>query len=179
MNTSTFISIISNNFERIKKNFQTGLKTNGYEFDEDLFIDTLLRCSCTLKDKQMTEKEAAKYYWVSYINSLKRVKSNPLEFDIEEYDIDDPEEEYNEDIDGLYNYIILSVESKFGTDISNAWREHICHGKTYKELEMMGYKMKFNYEFKRITRFIRNHLVKHRIFIEFMSNVRDDVKINI
>lgn len=179
MSASSFINIVSNNFESLKHNFQIGLKAHGYEFDEDLFIDTLLRCSCTLKDHIMTEKEAAKYYWVAYVNGLKKLKSKPTEFDIDDYDIDLLEESYNEDLDQLYDYIMKSISSKFGEKIMTAWKLHICSGLTYKELKAQGFDIKFNYEFKRITRFIRNHLVKNKMFIELLSNIRDDERIYI
>ena len=98
-----FLNHISDNLEEIKKNFKTGLSKQGYLFDEDVLSDVILKCNDKLSDKNIDKKDSIKYLWVSYINKLKNnIKRNkedvglPINFDM----IDN---EYDFDIDELYN----------------------------------------------------------------------------
>lgn len=172
------IEIIKENFLNIKQNFQIGLLRYGYEFDEDLFVDVVLKCIKTLENKDLSKQEFSKYIWVAYLNKVKRIKSKKIfinslddfiEVDENLYIID---EEYNENTDNLYNEIVKEIKNKFGESVTNAWILHICHNKSYKELANDFRDMKFNFEFKRIKKYILNKLVKtNKNILELMSNM--------
>lgn len=175
MGESNFKEAICNNFNNLKRNFQSGLKNKGYDFDEDLFIDTLLKCGSALKNRDITKSEMIKYCWTAYVNGLKRLKlKEKTTLDIEETTVEIYDIPYNEDIDRIYEIIIKEVKERFEEHISSAWISHVCHNKSYKELESDGYDFKFNYEFKRIMRYIRNNLLKNNEELsELVKNLKD------
>lgn len=175
----SFITIVSENFNEIRRNFERGLCKIGYEWDEDLFIDVFLKCVEILKNRKLTKSGAIKYYWVSYLNTLRKykVKSKQL------INTDDLPEDialytptYNKDVDIIFDIIMLAIREKFGDRIANAWKSHICQGKTYKELANEGFNdMKFNYEFKRIMKYIRKDLSKKdKTFAELWNYLKEN-----
>lgn len=153
----TFSFYISNYFYEIKSNFQSGLKKRGLKFDEDIFSESCLKCLETLKDKEITEQEALKYFWVAYVNRLK----TPDKILFESFDeIDIMDEDYDSEIDELYDILIENLNKKFDNDLVEAWRLHFAKGVKYKELKEMGYDYNFNPEFKKIIRYIKNKLLE-------------------
>lgn len=176
-----FINVIGSDFEETKQNFQIGLKKCGYEFDEDLFVDVCMKCNNVLKDRELTKKECIKYLWVAYVNTLKRIKTNQIYITSLDCILKTEEigegicvDEYNEDKDKLCEFILNAIKEKFGESVAKAWRLHICDGISYKELEREFVGMKFNFEFKRIKKYILNNLAKtDKIFIELMSCLND------
>ena len=56
----------------------------------------------------------------------------------------------------LYTDILNSIREKFGNEYTSAWVEHI-NGKTYKDLEFLGYNFKFNDIFKKIVKWVRKN----------------------
>ena len=53
MCSGTFSEVVASSFQEIKRNFKSGLKTSGYEWDEDIFMDAYIKCDSVLKDKLM------------------------------------------------------------------------------------------------------------------------------
>lgn len=165
--TGTFMDLVAGKFALIKSKFINKCKTNEMEFDEDLFMDTFICCCKTLKDKKMSIDECIKYYWVSYLNKIKTNK--PKEHRFESFDEltgtgakisflgTGP---YDRTIDDQYNDIITYIYSKYKKEYADAWILHTCEGKSYKELEEIGYNFKFNDVFKRMTRNIRSEFKK-------------------
>ena len=166
-----FLNHISDNLDEIKKNFKTGLSKQGYLFDEDVLSDVILKCNDKLSDKNIDKKDSIKYLWVSYINKLKNnIKRNkedvglPINFDM----IDN---EYDFDIDELYNYIVNRVRNEFGDVISNAWIDYFCHSKTSKDIIKI-YKIDNNFQYilKKIKKFILDDLKQNN----YINNIRMD-----
>lgn len=178
MNTdkkSYFADIVADNFYEIRDNFKKGLKGKGYKYDEDVLSDAFISCNTALKDKYLTKEEAVKYYWTAYINKLKSksAKNSNIVYisdisyndDIfEQYkDIDVIDEQYNEDVDILYNYIMSKVEEKYGEYETRIFDLHICQGVHTKELIKMGYTdVNFEYLTKKIKRYIKNHIINNK-----------------
>lgn len=156
-----FEDAVVKKFNSIRNEFETRSYNLFNMFDEDLFMDAYIKCSSTLKDKQMSYQEYIKYYWAAYTNMFKTEYSKPTPISL-----DDPNRgeiislstPYNRNIDVLYEKITESVITKFG-HVGEAWVEHI-HGKSYKELESMGYNFKFNDSFKKITKWVRENFKK-------------------
>lgn len=171
---SHFADIVADNFYEIRNNFKRGLKGKGYEYDEDVLSDAFISCNTALKDKYLTKEEAVKYYWTAYINNLKSKSaknSNTIYISdisyndniFEQYkDIDIMDEQYNEDVDILYNYIMSKVEEKYGEYETRIFELHICQGVHTKELIEMGYTdVNFEYLTKKIKRYIKTHIIKN------------------
>lgn len=155
-----FMDIIGADFDNIKDSFINRCKKFEMEFDEDVFMDTLLNCERVLGDKEMIKSDCLRYYWVAYANKLKTIKSKQDLFipydDILNYNIQQPlYDSYNPLIDSMYNEIVKLAYKKFDKTYVDAWLIHVCEGKSYKELRDMGYNFKFNDIFKRITRLIK------------------------
>jgi hypothetical protein len=182
---SKFADIVADNFYEIRDNFKRGLKGKGYEYDEDVLSDAFISCNLSLKDKYLTKEEAVKYYWTSYINKLKTKSSKPLNtvyisdisYDDDVFDqykdIDVIDEQYNEDIDILYNYIMNKVVEKYGEYEARIFELHICQGIHTKDLIAMGYvDVNFEYLIKKIKRYIKTHVIKED---KFASSLLDNI----
>lgn len=160
-----FDEAIAKNFNKIKKDFIRKSINIFENFDEDIFMDSYLKCASALKNKQLTENEYIKYYWAAYCNSYKTDKVESSKF----VSLDDPDKgqvislytPYNINIDITCNDIIEGVRKKFGDYYTNAWLMHI-DGKSYKELESIGYTFKFNDIFKKIVKWVRVEFKKSR-----------------
>lgn len=161
-----FSDAIAENFNKIRKDFEKKSYSLFEEFDEDLFMDTYIKCSDKLRGKEMSKDEYIKYYWISYVNGFKTIKSES----VNTISIDDPNREhiislyspYNIGIDITCETIIKNVRMKFGDYYTDAWLLHTSEDKTYKELEELGYKFKFNDIFKNITKWIRSEFKNAR-----------------
>ena len=158
-----FIDIIVENFNEIQRNFKIGLLNKGYMYDEDLFNDAFISCNNALYDKELTKKEAIKYFWTAYINKYKTKMSknkNLLSFEDVTNDIDLSEEIYDETIDEIWNIIIQAVRDKFGIKKAFIWELYVCHGKSSKEIRNMGIQVdNFVYLTRQIKRYILNQLI--------------------
>lgn len=168
-----FSVIISENFEEIRNNFKSGLKSRGYKYDEDILADTFIKCNSTLKDKKLTKKEAIKYFWVSYINTIKNDnKQNKKTVELSnKYDIIN--DEYNDDIDNLYNIIIKELYNKFGEKTTNIWIQYKFNKKTFKDiLNTYDVDKDFQYTIKKIRKYLKNDLYKNKLIHNLIYDIR-------
>ncbi len=174
MDDDDFNDILSQDFENIRRKFRDDIIRHGYIFDEDIFIDVYLRCIKGIHNRGLNRVQCIKYLWVAYLNKLKQVQSKKIFVGPINYDIEIIDEPYNISIDNLYKYIIKVVEDKFGENITHAWVDHFCYDKTYKELEPIYKGMKFNFEFKRIKKYILTKLIIHdRKFQDLLENMHE------
>lgn len=160
----TFNSVLEADFDTIKRNFRLACMKHNLMFNEDIFIDTYIKCVIALQDKDMTNISHISYFWTAYANNLhksQRVsKFKPKSCVIT--DIHSATTEYEEDFkDLLYDIIQIAVDSKFGTGVTNIWKLHFIDNKTYEELELMGYEgINFHNLFRQINFYIKNILPK-------------------
>lgn len=175
--TKTFIDIVTENFEKIQRNFRAGLKDKGYSYDEDIMSDAFISCNNALKDRKLTEKEALKYYWTAYINKYKtKLLSNRLSLvnDIEDFDI--IEDTYDETIDKIYNIVIEAIREKFGLKDAYIWEMYVCQGKSAKAIRNLGFNVdNFVYFTRKIKRFITNHLIQNNKELQELIKYRKEV----
>lgn len=161
----TFMDIVASDFSNIKNKFINKCKTNEIEFDEDLFMDAFLCCCKTLEAKSITKEECIKYYWVSYLNKIKTNKPKENKFEsLDEmrgqYSVSMTTGLYNHWIDEQYSGVVEFAYNNYQKEYVDAWLLHICEGKSYKELNELGYNFKFNDVFKRIMKSIRKEFKK-------------------
>ena len=162
MDKQTFAEIVSENFEEIHHNFQSGLKSKGYEYNEDLMNDAFISCNSTLMNKKLTKQEALRYYWTSYINKYKTWSSKkkyvPLPDDYEEYD----DEPYNTTKDEIYRMIIDGLIDKFGIRKTYIWELYACQGVSAREIIKMGFHDVENFVYfnRQIKRYIQHHIIR-------------------
>ena len=168
-----FSTIIANNFPEIKRTFKSGLKNSGYKWDEDIFMDTYIKCDNVLGDKIIDKKEALKYFWTAYINKLKnyyKSKYSIMEYIRDDYDMIN--EEYNTFKDILCYEIYKRVEKEFGEEIANAWVDHRAYHKSVNEImEKYGFKQDFHYTLRKIKKYINEIIMNDSYIIEISDNV--------
>lgn len=171
----SFAILISNNFDEIVRNFKSGLKNQGYIYDEDILADTFVKCNSKLCDKEMTKSEAIKYFWTAYINRLKndsKKKNRLVEYS---GDFDRCAEQYDPDIDKLYSLVTTEISKKFGSGVANLWIDYACNHKTYKDIakdsgEVDG---SLHYILKKIKKYIRQELpLNNTEYNEIINNIR-------
>ena len=149
----TFDEVLSANFTPIKRKFKNDLHRSGYKFDEDVFMDTYIKCSVRFKGIELKPIEYLKYFWRSYINNYKSSQTTP-EINAEEYIEIYYNNTYDINTDILYNLILNIIREKFGDDLTDKWIQHVCYKKTYQELGI-DYKLS-----KQIKRYVLKELPK-------------------
>lgn len=160
---NTFFHNVEPRFKSFKKNIQKQAKKSNIIFDEDVFMDTLIRCSETFSIENATDTDIDQYFWIAFkqniFSNFSRNKFNKtVKFD----DFGDGiiDEEYNSDIDEIIGLIKSEVKTEFGEQIYDAWILHICNGLTYCELENNGYEgLNLHNEFRQIKRYICQKLL--------------------
>ena len=168
-----FSSIISNNFQEIKRTFKSGLRNSGYIWDEDIFMDTYIKCDNVLGDRIINKTEALKYFWAAYINKLKnyyKSKHSIKEVIRDNYDMID--EEYNIFKDILCYEIYKKVEKEFGEEIANAWVDYKAYRKSANEImKKYGFKQDFHYILRKIKKYINEIIMTDPYIIELSNNI--------
>lgn len=172
-----FSIIIARNLDEIRNNFIIGLRKIGYSFDEDMFVDVGIRCALTLNGKPITKKELIKYFWTAYINTFKnnvsKLQSRQFDDKISDKIIYNTTS-YNIDIDILYKIITYSIKNEFGEDVANAWIDHFCYDKTYKELKDTYGDRNYIWIFRKIKKYILTKLPKiNPKYNEIVNNLFD------
>ena len=159
MYDNEFSKLISEEFDLIKSKFESKSISLYEEFDEDVFIDAYIKC-CEVINKPLSKEECIKYFWTAYANRFKTMQSKNKYtsfHDIQKNQIISINESYNYNIDILYGRIINDAKLVFNSEYVEAWIYHICEGKSYKELEQLGYNFKFNDVFKKIMKWVRKN----------------------
>lgn len=163
--TNIFFRNVEPRFEPFKKNIKKMATQNNIMFDEDVFMDTIIRCATTFSNKNATNKDIDMYFWMAFKqNSFSKFSRNKLRDTVsfDNIDINIFNENYNSDIDNILDLIKDEVINKFGENIYNAWILHICNEYTYTQLEENGYKgLNLHNDFRQIKRFIKQKLIKN------------------
>lgn len=137
---------------------------NKLTFNEDVFMDTIIRCMETFSVENATDMDVDNYFWKAFKqNSFSNFSRNKFRDTVNLDDFGDNliDEDYNTDIDEIVDLIKNEVKNEFGETIYNAWILHICNGHTYTELEENGYDgLNLHNEFRQIKRHISNQFVK-------------------
>lgn len=157
--TNPFVKYIESNFNDLRKKTENKSRKEKMCFNEDVFMDTIVKCLTNFSKETITVTEIEKYFWKAYKQNIYSKFSrddfnNMVDFD--DCDIDIIDEDYNEDIDNIVEIIKNEVKQKFGPTIYDAWLLHVCNNYTYTELEKIGYKgLNLHNEFRQIKRFIK------------------------
>lgn len=155
---TVFFRCIEPRFESFKEKIKKLSAKNNITFNEDVFMETLLRCAETFPTVDVSEIDVDSYFWVAYkqnsYNTLTRNKFRNT-ITVDEYGDNIIDVEYNNDIDIIADMIKDEIEKEFGLSLCNAWMLHVCEGYTYSELDRAGYKdLNLHNSFKKIKRFV-------------------------
>ena len=144
VSTNAFFKNIESRFEEFKLKIIKYSKSCKIDFDEDIFMDTILYCAETCPEECYTNDKIDNYFWVSYKQNIINAKyRNKFSDAVDIDDIDDNiiDTEYNDDIDYIVDIIKDDIEKKFGKDICDAWVLGVCEGWSDSELESIGYRI--------------------------------------
>lgn len=159
-----FQSVSDKEFKTFKEKIIKLSVKNNIEFNEDVFMDTIVKCMTTFSNDNATNVDAEHYFWKAFKqNSFSYFSRNKfkdtINFDIFGDGISDVK--YNADIDEIVDLLKSEVEREFGRQICDAWILHVCYDYTYTELEQRGYEgLNLHNEFRQIKRYILNKIVK-------------------
>lgn len=159
-----FQSVSDKEFKAFKNKIIKLSAKNNIEFNEDVFMDTIVRCMTTFSKENATNVNVEHYFWRAFKqNSFSYFSRNKfrdaINFDIFGDNI--LNSEYNADIDEIVDLLKNEVDKEFGCQICDAWILHVCYGYTYTELEQRGYEgLNLHNEFRQIKRHILNKMVK-------------------
>ena len=159
-----FQSVSDKEFKAFKTKIIKLAANNNIDFNEDVFMDTIVRCMTTFSKEDATNVDVEHYFWRAFKqNSFSYFSRNKfkdtINFDIFGDNILNTE--YNADIDEIVDLLKNEVEKEFGSQICDAWILHVCYDYTYTELEQRGYEgLNLHNEFRQIKRFIFGKLLK-------------------
>ena len=160
-----FQNVSGDGFKAFKNKIKKLSAANNIEFNEDVFMDTIIRCMTTFSKDDATNVDIEHYFWRAFKqNSFSYFTRNKfrdaINFDVFGDGIIN--DEYNADIDEIVDLLKNEVEKEFGTQICDAWILHVCYGYTYSELEQRGYEgLNLHNEFRQIKRYINNKIIKN------------------
>ena len=164
MREVTLDEILEKRFHEIIFNFQKASRKNGIVFNEDIFMDTYIKCSKKLNDKNMNETQIIQYFWTAFVNNTKKsYRDKKTHIDIDEYEeiLDIIDEPYDDRRCKVYDIITKYVEDNFTKEEYKTWFLHFVENKSYNDLINMGYNnINFHNVFRNINNHIKNNLPK-------------------
>jgi ATP-dependent Lon protease len=159
----TLNGILEKRFHEIILNFKKASRRHNITFNEDIFMDTYIKCCERLNEKDLDENQIIQYFWVSFVNNTKKsYRNNKITVDIDEYEevLDIIDEPYDDRRLRVYDIITKYVETKFPDDYK-MWYLHFAENKSYNELKKLGYEnVNFHNVFRNINNYIKNNLPK-------------------
>ena len=169
-----YLNQISSRYDEIKKSFQMNISKLKMNFDEDIFQDTLIKCSETYKDDVSDIKKVKAYFWTAFktntINCNQRRKR--VEY-IDATPVDIIDEEYMEEIDEFVEIAKNALYGEFGEEITDLWLRHVTKDEEYEDLARESGINNIHYQFKKIRKYIREELPKkNQRFKEIMGILR-------
>ena len=170
-----YLNQISSRYDEIKKSFQMNISKLKMNFDEDIFQDTLIKCSETYKDDVSDIKKVKAYFWMAFKqNTLNYTQRKKRTEDIDSYSgLDIIDEEYMEEIDEFVEIAKDALYGEFGEEITDLWLRHVTKDEEYEDLAKESGINNIHYQFKKIRKYIREELPKkNQRFKEIMGILR-------
>ena len=160
-----FFHLVEPCFDILRDKIEKRAKKNKIFFNEDVFMDTILRCSSTFSNQNATITDVENYLWRAFKqNSFSYFSRNKFRdvINLDDFGDDIIDEEYNPDIDEIIGLIKQEVKKEFGPQIYDAWLLHVCNNYTYDELKQCGYEgLNLHNEFRQIKRYICNKFINN------------------
>lgn len=169
-----YLNQISLRYDEIKKSFQMNISKLKMNFDEDIFQDTLIKCSETYKDDVSDIKKIKAYFWTAFkTNTINCNQRRKRVEDIDATPVDIIDEEYMEEIDEFVEIAKNALYAEFGEEITDLWLRHVTKDEEYEDLARESGINNIHYQFKKIRKYIREELPKkNQRFKEIMGILR-------
>jgi hypothetical protein len=147
MKTGTFMDWVASNYKEIKQLFKTRTYNMNYEFDEDSFNDAFIKCVNKFESEKITYETVLKYFWTSYINTVKTnlIKESNMQYEELDEELHDCiDNTYNEFFDDdyskeVYNIIMNAITVKYGKEDAKIYSLYKYHDWTENDLIAAGY----------------------------------------
>lgn len=149
-----FITYIGEHYEDLKKKYRKFASLNKYEWDEDIFSDTIVKCYDTIqrngKLADNSERGIENYFFLSLRNNLKReqqysrvknrvdASGDELKAALENhYGETSVTEKIKEDLykDFAILYLMQKADQHFDAETMHCFQTKALYGLTYKELK--------------------------------------------
>lgn len=152
-----FINHINDHYGELKSKYKAFCQLNGYQWDEDIFSDTILKCFDAIKKKgklnDTTAQGIENYFFISFKLNIKRegqyARVTKRDLNVSSDSINDVYETwYNENnttsrqklLSDLWKdfstlYIMRTVEDNFSPNDFYIFKLKTLHGYTYKQLQ--------------------------------------------
>lgn len=163
---TVFYNLIQKNYNEIKKRFTTSLKNCGFDLDEDILHDTLIKCAKKLDNHEvnMSDEEMLNYVYISLKTNMIRDKyydynrktiilDEAMEYSVSNTYINDNKEIYS----AVENYVIKNYDE----DSFEWFCEWVIDNKSIKFLEKIHGITGLNYKLNKIKRDINNKFGKN------------------
>ena len=169
-----YLNQISSRYDEIKKSFQMNISKLKMNFDEDIFQDTLIKCSETYKDDVSDIKKVKAYFWTAFkTNTINCNQRRKRVEDIDATPVDIIDEESMEEIDEFVEIAKNALYGEFGEEITDLWLRHVTKDEEYEDLARESGINNIHYQFKKIRKYIREELPKkNQRFKEIMGILR-------
>lgn len=172
--STVFLSQVSSQYDEIKKSFEVNIKKLKMKFDEDIFQDTLIKCSEVYKDDVNDINKIKAYFWTAFKqNTLNYNQRRKRVEDIDATPVDIIDNEYNPEIDEFVEIVRDELYEEFGKDVADLWLRHAAQDIEYTDLEKESGINNIHYLFKKIRKYIREEIPKRNPrFKEIMGTLR-------
>ena len=115
-----FQCVDGDGFKSFKTKMMRLAAQNDINFDEDVFMDTIIKCLTTFSKDNATDKDIENYFWIAFKQNsysyFSRDKfKDSVDFDGFKDSIENAE--YNADIDDIVDLLKSEVEKEFGKEI--------------------------------------------------------------
>ncbi len=127
----TFLDIVADEYDSLKKSFGNQIRSAGMRFDEDIYGETMMKCQEQMKGIEMERDCAVAYFWKSFKNNTIREKKysrNSQRCDDSGQDIPS----YN-DGGTLLTNVMAKLRMKYGFQDVDKFLRH-AEGETYDSI---------------------------------------------
>lgn len=141
------MDLVASNYKEIKHIFKSRSYNSNIEFDEDSFNDAFIKCANKFNTEEITYETVLKYFWTSYINTVKTniIKESVMQHEEIDTEVNDYiDNTYNKFIDDdyskeVYNIIMNAITIKYGKEDMMIYSLYKFHNWTENDLIAAGY----------------------------------------
>lgn len=185
-----FLNYINDNYDKLKAKYRKFCQEKDYEFDEDVYSNTILSCYDAIQKKGGLNDNSSKgiedYFFKSFKQNTQREKQycRVAKRDFNVQDVNAKYEEYYNSnftseksklLTDLYNdfatlYILTKVEENFQSDESYLFRIKYLLNLTYKEVIEKTNAKKARQKIINVKNWVRENITKKEIDDAFYNN---------